>query len=80
VIKKILLSVATLATLCFASDYTDGFARGFRLGERAGCGIPPIPAILPIPPIPPIGMDNWDGGFAIGYKKGLKINQCQQNY
>lgn len=53
----------------YRKGYNDGFKTGWCDGKKQPINICIAP-IAPIPPVPSVGRDNYQGGFADGYKNG----------
>ena len=75
--KHILTTIflALFSTSVFASDFCDGFKRGYIAGykQAKGTSLPPLPPLCPLKPLKGFGdpESDYEFGYTIGFKKGL---------
>lgn len=54
----------------FCDGFTDGYTAGY-CSEMNAC----IKPVIPVCPVAPVGQNDYEGGYAVGWKKGLKDNK-----
>lgn len=69
---RMILVLGLLATPAFAGydDFCSGFEEGYKAGWCEGSSVCMEP-MVPMCPMAPIGRDNFQGGYAVGFKQAL---------
>jgi hypothetical protein len=69
--KKLLLLLTLVPTLCFAGqDFDYGWNKGWDEGWRQVRGGLSISPVAPVAPVAPVGEDNFFGGYNLGFLAG----------
>ena len=71
----ILIFLCLFSVSAFASDFCDGFERGYITGHKqaSGSGLDPLTPLCPLQPIKGFNdpESDYEHGYIIGYEKGL---------